>query len=185
LRAIDIDRAALVGASVGSMIALQFALDHPAMVSALVLEGPVVTGLMPSSHYITRGTRGMPGRDASVAQKIDYWASDPWMTAPASAAARETMRRLMAANPQNFSNGGELARFPPAPALPRLAEIKVPTLIVTGESDLPDVHSYAGAIQAAVAGSRRVVLTGSGHLAHLEVPRAFNDEVLRFLRTVK
>ena len=54
-------------------------------------------------------------------------------------------------------------------------------LIVVGEADIPDVHAHSGAIQAGIGGARRVVLSGSGHLPHLEVPDDFNRVVLEFL----
>jgi len=62
-----------------------------------------------------------------------------------------------------------------------LGEIAVPTLIVVGEHDIPDVHAHAGALEAGILGGRRVVLAGSGHLPQLEVPDAFNELVLEFL----
>ena len=70
-------------------------------------------------------------------------------------------------------------------ALMTALEIEVPTLIVVGESDIPDVHTHAGVIEAGIEGSRRVVLTHSGHLAHFEVPDAFNGVVLGFLEPIK
>jgi 3-oxoadipate enol-lactonase len=75
----------------------------------------------------------------------------------------------------------ELEHLPEAPALPRLGEITAPTLIVVGEQDIPDVHAHSGALQAGVPGATRVVLTGSGHLPHLEAPEAFTGLVREFL----
>jgi 3-oxoadipate enol-lactonase len=78
----------------------------------------------------------------------------------------------------------ELERQPERPALPRLREVAVPTLLVAGEQDIADVHAHCGAIEAAVPGARRVVLSGSGHVPHLEVPEAFNRQLLGFLAEV-
>lgn len=63
----------------------------------------------------------------------------------------------------------------------RLGQLSVPTLIVAGEADIPDVHAHCGAIQPGIPGASRVVLAGSGHLPHLEVPDAFNRVVLEFI----
>jgi pimeloyl-ACP methyl ester carboxylesterase len=60
-----------------------------------------------------------------------------------------------------------------------------PALLVAGESDIPDVHAHIGAIEAGIAGSKRVVLANSGHLSHLEVPEVFNKVVLDFLLDAK
>jgi pimeloyl-ACP methyl ester carboxylesterase len=56
---------------------------------------------------------------------------------------------------------------------------------LVGESDIPDVHTHIGVIQAGIAGSKRVVLVQSGHLCHMEVPDVFNEAVLDFLGTTE
>ena len=186
MKGLEVDRATLVGCSSGSLLAIEFALDHPDMVSSLVLVGPIVSGFGFTEHFRTRGDRGQPGRDAPVDQRIEYWtAKDPWIMAPESTAARKTMRDLLVENPQNLIGAGGFARWPGFSCMGRLSEIEVPTLIVVGESDIPDVHAHAGVIQAGIEGSRRVVLTHSGHLAHLEVPDVFNRLVLDFLESIE
>jgi len=57
------------------------------------------------------------------------------------------------------------------------------SLIIAGESDIPDVHTHIGVIQAGIVGSKRVLLTHSGHLTHFEVLDVFNPVVLEFLET--
>jgi 3-oxoadipate enol-lactonase len=178
--------ALLVGCSFGSLVSVRCALDHPGLVAALVLAGPVVTGLPLSEHFLTRGGREVPTPDMPDAEQIAYWSEkDPWFTAPANTAARERLRALLTANPQNLRPPIELERDLMQPALPRLGEIAVPTLIVAGELDIPDVHAHSGAIEAAIPGAKRVVLSGSGHAPYLEVPEAFNRVVLDFLAKVK
>jgi 3-oxoadipate enol-lactonase len=182
VRAVSHSPAILVGCSFGGFVTVQCALDHPRLVAALVLVGPVISGLPFSEHFDTRGGRGMPAFDAPVAERVAYFTrSDPWYVAPANIAARQRLRALLTANPHNLHPPYELERLPEQPALPRLGEITVPTLIVVGEQDIPDVHAHCGAIEAAITHTKRVVLAGSGHLPHLEVPEAFNRVVLEFL----
>jgi 3-oxoadipate enol-lactonase len=182
VRSVSDEPATLVGCSFGGLVTVQCALDHPRLVAALVLVGPVISGLPLSGHFATRGGRPRPSPDAPVAEQIAYWSgTDPWFVAPANTAARQRLHALLSANPQNLRPPMELERRPERPALPRLGEIAVPTLIVAGEQDIPDVHAHCGAIEAAIPGARRVVLPGSGHVPHLEVPAAFNRVVLEFL----
>ena len=94
------------------------------------------------------------------------------------------MKRLLVENPQNMTGSGSFARWPGFSCMGRLSEIEVPTLIVVGESDIPDVHTHAGVIQAGIEGSKRVVLTHSAHLAHFEVPEVFNPLVFDFLESI-
>jgi tetratricopeptide (TPR) repeat protein len=63
-----------------------------------------------------------------------------------------------------------------------LGEIRVPVLIVVGEFDIPDCHAHAGALQAGIEGSERIVVSNAGHLVPLEQPGIFNEIVLTFLR---
>jgi len=64
----------------------------------------------------------------------------------------------------------------------RLGEIHVPTLIVVGASDIPDVHAQAGVLEAGIHGARRVVFPGAGHLVQLDQPEALDRKILLFLR---
>jgi len=161
-------------------VALHFALDYPAMVDALVLVGPVVSGMPFSEHFMTRGGRGQPPPDGAVEARATYWAStDPWIAAPTSTEARRRIRELVLAHPSNGASA-RLARWS-QPALGRLSQIKIPTLLITGESDIPDVHAHMGAIQTAIPGTNRIVFPRAGHLPHLEVPEAFNAAVTKFL----
>jgi pimeloyl-ACP methyl ester carboxylesterase len=183
---LKVERATLMGCSSGGLLSIDFALEHPDRVASLVLVGPIISGFGFSTHFNTRGDRGYPRAGVPVAEKVKYWArKDPWITAPESKAAKDRIELLLTANPQNLSGSGRYARGPGRSAVGLLSDIKVPTLIIAGESDIPDVHAHIGVIQAGIAGSRRVVLTHSGHLAHFEVPDAFNQVVLDFLKSIE
>jgi pimeloyl-ACP methyl ester carboxylesterase len=179
---LEVERATLMGCSSGGLLAIDFALNHPERVSSLVLVGPIISGFGFSKHFNTRGGRMTPKSDASVAEKIEYWArNDPWITAPESEAAKDKIEMLLNANPHNLIGSGRYARGPGRPAMNLLSEIRVPALIISGESDIPDVQAHIGVIQAGIAGSKRVVIPYSGHLTHFEVPHVFNQVVLDFL----
>jgi 3-oxoadipate enol-lactonase len=174
--------AVLVGSSFGALVSIRCALDHPQLVAGLVLVGPIVTGLDFTEHFLTRGGRGFPGPDATLTEHLAYWCeTDPWFIAWHSVAARQRLRELLAANPHNLRPKAALERAAGEPLLGRLGEIPVPTLVVSGEDDIPDVHAHSGALAAGIQDAERVVLSGSGHLPHVEVPDAFNTTVLGFL----
>lgn len=69
-----------------------------------------------------------------------------------------------------------------AAVMSRLGEISASTLIVTGEVDMPDVHSHAGALEALIPGARRIVMSDGGHFIYLERPDAFVDVLQTFVR---
>lgn len=182
--ALKLERAVLAGCSNGGKIAVDFALAHPNRVEALVLAGPVVSGLPFSEHFRQRGAANYAPyvREKSLEKLVDAWVRDPYLMDPANVRARERLRELLIRHP-----GSVTGTIPPGqpearPAIGRLGEIRVPTLLVTGASDIADVHAHMGALEAGIPGARRVVLDGAGHLAHMEIPERFNETVLGFLR---
>jgi 3-oxoadipate enol-lactonase len=179
LRLLSDRPATLIGCSYGSLVSVQCALDYPELVGALVLSGPIVSGLGFSEHFMTRGGHRPSGVDMPADREIEYWSRiDPWFVAAENRAARERMHELLSANPHNLLPKAALERRPEEAALALLGHISIPTLIAVGDQDIPDVHAHAGAIQAGIPRAERVVLSGSGHLPNLEVPDVFNQIVL-------
>jgi pimeloyl-ACP methyl ester carboxylesterase len=111
--------------------------------------GPVVTGLPYSQHFLDRGRHAFEllGK-GDVKGAIAEWSQDRYLIAPGNDAARKRLFDLMTAYPQDMTHRDYPLRN--KPALPRLQEIRVPTLILTGEADIPDVHAHAGAIEAGI-----------------------------------
>lgn len=89
------------------------------------------------------------------------------------------MADILLANPQDLTHPELELRV--KPALPRLGEIHIPTLLLVGDADIPDVHAHAGAIEAGVPRARRVVINDVGHLMYLEKPAEFSRTVIEFL----
>ena len=181
LRHLKVSHAAVVGSSHGGEISINFALDHPELVQQLVLVGAVVGGMPYSKHFLDRGNAlGKPLEKADVQGAIAAAVKDKYLIAPGHDAAKKRMGDLLAANPQDMTHADfELAQMP---ALPRLHEITAPTLIVTGDADIPDVHAHAGAIEAGIRRSRSIVLSNAGHLLYLELPDEFTKVVIGFIQ---
>ncbi|HEY0510738.1 MAG TPA: alpha/beta fold hydrolase [Thermoanaerobaculia bacterium] len=181
---LKIGRAALVGCSNGSRLALDYALAYPDRVEALVLVGPVVSGLPYSEHFLRRGMANYRPmfQEKSREKLIEAWVQDPYLTDARSARGRARLRELLTKNPEPLAAGFPASRPPDRPAVGRLAEIRVPTLIVAGASDIPDVHTHAGALEAGIHGARRVIFPAAGHLVQLEKPDELDREIRDFLR---
>ena len=182
LRHLQIARTILVGSSHGGELSIDFTLQHPEMVDQLVLVGAVVSGMPYSDHFLNRGMQNSkPFEKNEVSAGVTNWAKDKYLLAPGHDKAQKRLVELLTANPQDLTHQ-DLAR-PTQPALPRLKEIRVPTLILTGDADIPDVHAHAGAIEAGIPGSRRVVLHEAGHLMYVEIPEEFTRVVIGFIET--
>ncbi len=172
---------AIVGSSHGGEISINFTLDHPDMVQQLVLVGAVVGGMPYTRHFLERGAAlGKPLEKGDTAGAIAAAVEDKYLTAPGSDAAKKRMAQILSASPQDL-NHAEM-ELPVKPALPRLADIHVPTLLLVGDADIPDVQAHAGAIEAGIPRARRVVVSDTGHLMYLEKPMEFSRIVIEFLQ---
>ena len=67
--------------------------------------------------------------------------------------------------------------------LDRLAEIKLPTLIMVGEDDPGTPVEASEAIHGLIQNSKLVVLPSAAHLSNIEQAAAFNSHMLNFLQT--
>jgi pimeloyl-ACP methyl ester carboxylesterase len=182
LRHLKITRAAIVGSSHGGEISINFTLDHPDIVQLLVLVGAVVGGVPYSKHFLERGeVLGKPLEKGDVHGAIAAAAKDKYLVASGNDAAKKRMAEILSASPQDLTHP-EL-ELPPKPALPRLHEIRIPTLLLVGDADIPDVHAHAGAIEAGIPRARRVVISDVGHLMYIEKPAEFSHIVISFLES--
>lgn len=67
---------------------------------------------------------------------------------------------------------------------PLLAQVSVPTLVITGEEDEMIPVDESRKMAAAINGAKLVIVPGAGHLANLEQPDAFNNALNTFLTTL-
>ena len=183
LEQLDLPPAALVGCSAGGGLALDFALDQPQRVAALVLVGPVVSGLGASEHFRERNLRNLAptyfGR--SQGEAVERWVADRFLTDGRNAAARARLAELLARYPFAAGGGDVGGRPASPPAAGRLDQVRVPVLLVTGESDVPEVQAHVGALAAGLPQAERQVIAVAGHLPQLERPDELAARVLDFL----
>jgi len=184
---LNVDKAILIGMSAGGGLAIDFTLAHPEKVSSLIVVGAVVSGFSYSDHMLTRGGRLKPEDYANPEKLLEYLIKeDPYEIAPQNKEVKEKLWKLMQAYPQNIDFAkNRLAEPPKRQAIDILKEIQVPTLIVVGEFDIPDVFVHAGAIESGIPNSRKVIIQNAGHLVPLEQPELFNQKVLNFLNTAE
>ena len=67
------------------------------------------------------------------------------------------------------------------PAVNRLAEIQVPTLVIAGDLDRPENIEAADLLERRSPRARRAVIPGTAHLPNMKRPRGLNRVVLGFL----
>lgn len=180
LRQVKTRHASLVGSSHGGQLSIDFTLAYPEMVQQLVLVGPVVSGMPYSKHFLDRGKEAFTLlQKGDVKAAIAEWSRDKYLIASGNDAARKRLLDLLIASPQDMTHEDFI--LPTKSALACLGQIKVPTLIITGDADIPDVHAHAGAIEAGIPRARRVVMSGVGHILYLEKPAEFSQLTIEFL----
>jgi 3-oxoadipate enol-lactonase len=64
----------------------------------------------------------------------------------------------------------------------KLDGIQVPTLVLVGEEDQPDMHAIAERLEREIPGARRATIAATAHVPSLERPREFDKLVLPFLQ---
>ena len=179
LFSLGIERACLVGVSNGGKVALDFALDHPKMVAALVLVGPNLGGYRPSEGKLRRVSAIFTlARERGVEAAVEAWMADPFYPpAENREAERERMRCIMAENLGRLLCEPRLGREPVPPTIERLAKIVAPTLILVGERDDADNLKIASILESELQHARKKTIPGSRHLVHLEKSAEFRRAV--------
>jgi pimeloyl-ACP methyl ester carboxylesterase len=182
-------KAHLVGLSLGGRIAVDFAVAHPKRVSSLTLVGPGLAGYEPPNAEETdlrMWNLLKAARDDGPEAVTEAWLKDPFM-APAmeQAGLASRLRRLTRENAHCWLRNPVLQRSPRPLAAKRLDQIKVPTLLVLGDRDLPQIKATIETLEKGINGSKKVVIKGAGHMVSMERPDEFNKVLLAFLTKLK
>jgi pimeloyl-ACP methyl ester carboxylesterase len=182
------ESAMIVGLSLGGRIAIDFALEYPESVDALVLVGPGLSGFQfddtenneNNGLFIEAWQAG--DLERAVEHFMRMWTDGPERSAEeVDPVLREKVREMALANmrlPQE--NRGRAARLTP-PAIERLEEIDAPTLIILGDLDMPDIHTIVDLLASQIEDARLVVVPEAAHLVNMDRPEQFNRAVMEFL----
>lgn len=183
---LDIGQAHILGLSRGGGTAIDFVLSHPDRALSLIMVDAILGGHRWQGRFgdDVRTTWAL-AETAPLDAVREHWLSLPLfetaLRQPALAARVRTM--VYDYSGWHWRNDDPDIRLRP-PAAKRLADVRVPTLVVVGELDLPDFHQVADVVAQGVPGAQKVVLLGVGHMASMEDPAQFNALVLDFLASV-
>jgi pimeloyl-ACP methyl ester carboxylesterase len=181
LRALAVDRAFVLGYSMGGRIALQLAIDHPDLVRALILANSAVGATPPAPEAVERRKNLFAlldrGDMEAVAEQMTAASFSPGLKERDPVQFQRYKAIKLGSDPRRFARvWGALATAPP----PDIGRLSCPVLIIAGEWDSFLPLAAARAAHAAIPNSRLEVLP-AGHAAAIEAPAAFNRIVEDFL----
>jgi pimeloyl-ACP methyl ester carboxylesterase len=170
---LGLDKFHLVASAAGGSIAADFAFSHRDRLLSLAI----------SSNQFGVGDGAIFAAAGRIRPRM-------WDEIPVE--YRELGPSYRAANPDGFrlwvelerkSQVGDGSRQPLANRITEagLSDLKVPTLVISGDADLSTPPSIARMIAARIANSELVVVSESGHSVYWEQPEVFNRAILDFI----
>jgi pimeloyl-ACP methyl ester carboxylesterase len=200
---LHVQKAIIIGHSMGGMLAIRFARLYPGRTEALILENPI--GLEDYRLSVPPASLEQLFQQElnTVIEHYRAYVQGYFVNYPKDKAEEFVEPRM------RVSLSSEFPRWAMASALTtlmiyqqpvcyELSEIKVPTLLVIGQEDhtavgkdrapidlrknLGNIAGLARKASAAIPGSRLVELPNVGHIPHLEAPDTFHQAVDNFLR---
>lgn len=190
LQHLDVQSAHLVGCSMGGEIILDLALEHPELVRSLTIVNGTPSGFVPQGeppHYLFEMFSALQAQDVERASELALriWVDGPKRTPqqvdPAVRQHAAAMNRIPVTQ-----NTFAVADMQPAnpldpPAITRLAQVTVPTLIVKGLLDHAETLRALDLIAAGIADVNVVEIAQGAHVPNMEQPAQFNQQLRSFL----
>ena len=187
---LSVERARIVGGSLGARVALEYTLTYPESVEALVLVGPGLRDMNPNeavrkSWEEEEALVEAGDVDGAVDVNLRVWVdgvsrAQDEVDPDVRERLREMQRRAFEVQ-MAVPDAGPEEPFDPQ-ASTRLGEIGCPVLILVGDLDQPAIREVADQLAEGISGARKEVIGGTAHAPNMERPEEFNRLVLGFLQ---
>jgi len=184
---LKINKAVVMGLSMGGLITIDFALSHPEKVIAIIPVSTGISGFDKKDDYWKEFDKNINTEfsnnnvDGAVECMLKAWTYGPKRTSEqVDANVKEKVKLMIKSTfdkPDTMRIPGKLN---PA-ANGRLSEIKVPVLTIYGDLDMQGIIDIAGRIEKEITGSKKVKIKGAAHMINMEFPDEFNEIVSKFL----
>ena len=184
MNALGIDRAILVGLSMGGKVAIDLALENPERVEAIVAVSSGLSGYRFESDFYLEHRDAMiqawrVGEFDTVVEEFQRsWTDGPHRAADEVDPEVREKVRAMARNGLEHAMEGRLID---PPAIDRVNELELPMLVLTGELDMPGIHEIAEIIVEANPSAELVTIPDAAHMVNMEKVGEFNLLLLDYL----
>ncbi|MCI0634118.1 MAG: alpha/beta hydrolase [Actinobacteria bacterium] len=188
-----IDRAALIGCSMGGTNEVDFALAHPDRVLALVLVAAGVDGYEGTAEQEAEWEAWYAEREPPIDSAIaagdleraqDLRLQTMWTTLGTDDEAGRRIREIAFDNLHELTMDESAREKLDPPAFERLGEIAVPTLMLPADHDPPEMDPMCSAIAERIPNARLFRIPDTDHVINMRRPAEFNRVVLEFLAEV-
>lgn len=191
LKELGIEKANVLGVSMGGFIAQELALSHPDLVKRLVLVcttfgGPEsVPMTMEAWQVLNSGKPGASAREVartalSVAVSPEFMESEPDTVEFIIDKQFENLQPVYAYRRQ-FAAALEF--WGKDNTAGRVGSLSIPTLVIHGSADRTVPVANAERLAARIPGAQLKIIEGAGHLVFIERPEEFNKAVIEFLKS--
>jgi pimeloyl-ACP methyl ester carboxylesterase len=189
---LGIQRAAVCGLSMGGIIATEFTLRYQGRTLAfipvdsandsMVRQGDTEARKKWADFNRTLGAIRPAVQTGGVQAGIKAWLeSDLFAPEREDPKVLAVLERIVSGySGWHWQNPPPYLPFKPDPAA-RFHEIRVPTLIIVGDRDMPAFQLVAEAMSRDIPGAKLAVIRGAGHMSNMDRPEEFNRLVLGFL----
>lgn len=179
---LGVDRAHVIGFSLGGMINRRFAMDHPDRVASLViLASPHERGDAEQAKVEQRAQDSAAGPGATLDEAIKRWFTPGFIEAQPDYIAM-TRAVLLRNDPANYAAcrwvlaNGVVELIRPEPPITH------PALAITAEFDSGSNPKMCHDIAAEIPGARSIIIPGLQHMGLVEDVDAFAAPIETFLK---
>jgi 3-oxoadipate enol-lactonase len=179
LETLGIERAAVVGLSMGGLVTMELAASQPERYWAIGLVATTMEPPTPAERAARRARADAVERDG-IQTLIDYMHTGVYGP-DCPEAVRARVDAMMAAAPPTGAAAALRGRAERPDYRPLLAGLDIPALVCVGSADPWSDQEVTAEIIAYLKRPEQVVIDGVGHLPNLEARDQFNDVLRGFL----
>ena len=179
LARLGIERAAVVGLSMGGLVAMDLATTHPESWWALGLVTTTAQPVTPQEQAVRRERADLVERDG-MQVLLDYMHTGLYGPR-ATPEMRSRVDAMMARAPVAGAAAALRGRAERPDYRPRLRELGIPTFVCTGSEDPWSNETVTAEIFAHLRHPELLVVEGAGHLPNREADDVFTPSLMEFL----
>lgn len=185
---LDIERAVLVGCSIGANTALQVAAAAPERVDGLLLVGADAPGFDPGIDYESpEWPHAVAAFETGDLLRVAELEAEMWLAGidrTITDLPTETVALFIDMDLIALRNESARDRLDRGQPLQRLPDVDIPVEVVVGALDIPQLVAAAHHLAANLGNGTPTVIGATAHLPPMDQPEEFNDLLRVFLHSL-